>query len=125
MEEDSNGTPIGNVIRIDDDRVREHLGRVVRGTVEETLNTMLEAEADRRNAGRYERTETRRDQRAGSYDRNADQGRRLQQQTFETAIIEPYRRRETSVEKALIEMYLAGVSVRRMEDITEALWPRG
>ena len=39
-----------------------------------------------------------------------------------TAIIERYRRRESSVEEALIEMYLAGVSVRRVEDITEALW---
>ncbi len=28
----------------------------------------------------------------------------------------------SSVEEALIEMYLAGVSVRRVEDITEALW---
>ena len=42
--------------------------------------------------------------------------------TFETAIIERYKRRETSIEEALIEMYLAGVSVRRVEDITEALW---
>ena len=42
--------------------------------------------------------------------------------SFETAIIERYRRRESSVEKALIEMYLASVSVRRVEDITEALW---
>ena len=42
--------------------------------------------------------------------------------SFETAIIERYRRRESSVEEALIEMYLAGVSVRRVEDITEALW---
>ena len=41
---------------------------------------------------------------------------------FETAIIERYRRRETFVEETLIEMYLAGVSVRRVEDITEALW---
>ena len=41
---------------------------------------------------------------------------------FETAIIERYRRRESSVEEALIEMYLAGVSVRRAEDISEALW---
>ncbi len=41
---------------------------------------------------------------------------------FETAIIERYRRRESSVEEALIETYLAGVSVRRVEDITEALW---
>ena len=42
--------------------------------------------------------------------------------SFETAIIERYRRRESSVEEALIEMYLTGVSVRRVEDITEALW---
>src|SRR6201982_2338483 len=47
---------------------------------------------------------------------------KLRRQTFETAIIERYRRRESSVEEALIEMYLAGVSVRRVEDITEALW---
>jgi putative transposase len=47
---------------------------------------------------------------------------KLRQRTFETAIIERYRRREASVEEALIEMYLAGVSVRRVEDITEALW---
>ena len=47
---------------------------------------------------------------------------KLRLQTFETAIIERYRRRESSVEEALIEMYLAGVSVRRVEDITEALW---
>ena len=46
---------------------------------------------------------------------------KLRRQTFETAIIERYRRRESSVEEALIEMYLAGISVRRVEDITEAL----
>jgi hypothetical protein len=34
MEEDSKGTTLGNVIRIDDERVREHLGYVVRGTVD-------------------------------------------------------------------------------------------
>ena len=47
---------------------------------------------------------------------------RLKGISFETAVIERYRRRESSVEEALIEMYLAGVSVRRVEDITEALW---
>jgi transposase-like protein len=35
---------------------------------------------------------------------------KLRKTTFETAIIERYRRREASVEEALIEMYLAGVS---------------
>jgi putative transposase len=47
---------------------------------------------------------------------------KLRRQTFETAVIERSRRRESSVKEALIEMYLAGVSVRRVEDITEALW---
>ena len=41
---------------------------------------------------------------------------------FESAIIDRYRRLESSVEEALMEMYLAGVSVRRVENITEALW---
>jgi putative transposase len=47
---------------------------------------------------------------------------RLRKLPFEIQIIERYKRRETSVEEALVEMYLAGVSVRRVEDITEALW---
>jgi putative transposase len=92
---------------------------------------MLDAEADRLcNAQRYERSTARRDMRAGHYERKlqtkAGEVRlripKLRQQTFETAIIERYRRRESSVEEALIEMYVAGVSVRRVEDITEALW---
>ena len=41
---------------------------------------------------------------------------------FTTAIIERYRRRETSVEEAMIEMRLAGVSTRRIEDVSEILW---
>ena len=91
----------------------------------------LDAEADRLcGAGRYERNEARQDTRAGSYDRTLQTSAgevnlkvpKLRRQTFETAIIERYRRRESSVEEALIEMYLAGISVRRVEDITEALW---
>ena len=39
---------------------------------------------------------------------------------FETTIIERYRRWKGGVEEVLIEMYLAGVSVRRVEDITGA-----
>lgn len=45
--------------------------------------------------------------------------------TFQTAVIERYRRRETSVEEAIIEMYLAGVSTRRIEDVSEILWGAG
>jgi transposase-like protein len=104
---------------------------MVRSTVEETLNQMLDAEADHLcNAEKYQRSEARKDTRAGHYQRklHTKAGEvdlkvpKLRRQTFETAIIERYRRRETSVEEALVEMYLAGVSVRRVEDITEALW---
>ena len=49
-------SPLGNVITIDDERIKSHLDRVVRGSVEETLNALLDAEADRLcNAQRYER----------------------------------------------------------------------
>ena len=61
---------MGQVIRIDEGRIRDHLGEMVRGTVEEALNAMLDAEADRLcGAGRYERSEGRRGTRAGSYER--------------------------------------------------------
>lgn len=120
-----------NVIQIDETQIQKHLGELVRGTVEETLNKLLDAEADQLcNAARYERTDARKDQRAGHYQRklHTKAGEvtlsvpKLRQQKFETAIIERYRRRESSVEEALMEMYLAGVSVRRVEDITQALW---
>jgi putative transposase len=122
---------LGKVIEIDEARIRDNLGELVRGSVEDTLNALLDAEADQLcNAARYERTEARRDTRAGAYERklHTKAGEvnlkmpKLRRQTFETAIIERYRRREASVEEALIEMYLAGVSVRRVEGITEALW---
>jgi transposase-like protein len=122
---------MGQVIKIDQARIQDHLGTIVRSTVEETLNGLLDAEADRVcGAGRYERSEGRRDTRAGHYERTlhtrAGEVRlkvpKLRKLPLETAIIERYRRREASVEESLMEMYLAGVSVRRVEDITEALW---
>src|ERR1019366_6363957 len=62
---------MGQVIQIDEGRIRDHLGEMVRGTVEETLNAMLDAEADRLcGAGRYERSQARQDTRAGSYERS-------------------------------------------------------
>ena len=58
---------MGQVIQIDEARIRDHLGEMVRGTVEETLNAMLDAEADQLcGAGRYERSQPRQDARAGS-----------------------------------------------------------
>jgi hypothetical protein len=131
MSEDDGLKAMGQVIQIDEARIRDHLGEMVRGTVEETLNALLDAEADRLcGAGRYERSQGRQDTRAGSYERSLHtlagevnlKVPKLRRQTFETAIIERYRRRESSVEEALIEMYPAGISGRRVEDITEALW---
>jgi hypothetical protein len=50
------------------------------------------------------------------------EGSQVAKLAFETALIKRYKRRESSAEEALVKMYLAGVSVRRVEDITEALW---
>jgi len=120
-----------NVIEINEAKIKGHLDEKIRESVEETLNKMLDAEADLLcNAKRYERSEARKSTRAGHYPRRLQtrvgevelQMPKLRQLKFETAIIERYRRRESSVEEALMEMYLAGVSVRRVEDITEALW---
>ena len=117
-------------VSVDEGKLKAHVEEVVRASVEETLNTLLDAEADRIcRAQRYEPSAERTDTRAGHYERQLEtkagevtlrvpKRRRL---PLETAIIERYRRREASVEEALVEMYLAGVSVRRVEDITEAL----
>jgi transposase-like protein len=122
---------LNNVIKIDQDQIKSHLGEMVRQSVEETLNLMLDAEADRLcQAHLYERSEARTNSRAGHYTRGLETKAgpvelkipKLRQSKFETAIINRYKRRESSVEEALIEMYLAGVSVRRVEDITQALW---
>jgi transposase-like protein len=131
VEHASKESSFQDVIRIDEEQVRGHVDQVVRATVEETLNRLLDAEADELcGAKRYERSPERLDTRAGQYSRKlvTKAGEvelkvpRLRNLPFETQIIERYRRRESSVEEALVEMYLAGVSVRRVEDITEALW---
>ena len=120
-----------NIVQLNTELIHNELKDLVKNSVEETLNAMLDAEADKLvNAERYARDEDRQGYRAGHYDRSftTTAGEvnlrvpKLKGVAFETAIIERYRRRETSVEEALIEMYLAGVSVRRVEDITEALW---
>ena len=119
------------IVQLDEEVIKGQIKELVRGSVEETLNELLEAEAKKlTQAARYERNEQRQGYRSGHYSRNLTTTAgdvtlkvpKLKGISFETAIIERYRRRESSVEEALIEMYLAGVSVRRVEDITEALW---
>ena len=88
MDEHENRKPMGQVIQIDEARIRDHLGEMVRGTVEEALNAMLDAEADRLcGAGRYERTEGRKDTRAGSYEHSSANSR---------AVFQKYRRASLS-----------------------------
>ena len=119
------------IVTLNEEVIKGQIKELVRGSVEETLNELLEAEAEKlTQAGRYERNEARQGYRSGHYDRNLTTTsgdvtlhvpRLKGGVSSETAIIERYRRRESSVGEALIEMYLAGVSVRRVEDITEAL----
>ena len=120
-----------NIIQLNEEIIKTELKDLVRSSVEETLNALLDKEADELvNAEKYERSGDRQGYRSGHYQRNlvTTSGEvklnvpKLKSIPFKTAIIERHRRRECSVEEALIEMYLAGVSVRRVEDITEALW---
>ena len=119
------------IVTFDENAVRGELRELVRRTVEDTINALLEEEADDLvKAGRYERTAGREAYRAGHYERDltTTSGQvtlkmpKLKGVRFATAVIERYKRRETSVEEAMIEMYLAGVSTRRIEDVSEILW---
>ena len=119
------------IVTFDENAVRGELRELVRRTVEDTITALLEEEADDLvKAGRYERTAGREAYRAGHYERDltTTSGQvtlkmpKLKGVRFATAVIERYKRRETSVEEAMIEMYLAGVSTRRIEDVSEILW---
>ena len=109
------------IVQLNEAVIKSELKELVRGSVEETLNELLEAEAEKlTQAARYERNEQRQGYRSGHYNRNLTttsgdvtlQVPQLKGISFETAIIARYRRRESSVEEAIIEMYLVGVSVR-------------
>ena len=122
------------IVSLNEESLRADLRELVRSTVEEMLNGLLDEEADDLvGAERYERTAGREAYRAGHYERRltTTSGEvtirmpKLKGMRFTTAAIERYRRRETSVEEAMIEMYLAGVSTRRIEDVSEILWSSG
>ena len=119
------------ILQVDQAMLETTLDWMVRKSVEETLNAMLDAEADEiTGAARYERSGERKAYRAGHYERDltVKAGKRslkvpkLKGAVFESAVIERYRRREESVEEALIDMYLAGVSTRQVDDVSQLLW---
>ena len=122
------------IVSVDEETLKGDLRELVRKTVQDTINALLEQEAEEMvGAERYERTAGREAYRSGHYKRRltTTSGQieldvpKLRGATFQTAVIERYRRRETSVEEAIIEMYLAGVSTRRVEDVSEILWGAG
>lgn len=124
----------GNIVSVDEESLKSDLRELVRKTVQKTLNALLDEEADEMvGAERYERTAGREAYRSGHCKRKlvTTSGEvvldapKLRGATFQTAVIERYRRRETSVEEAIIEMYLACVSTRRIEDVSELLWGAG
>ena len=119
------------ILQVDQAMLETTLDRMVRKSVEETLNAMLDAETDEiTGAARYERSGERKAYRAGHYERDltVKAGKmslkvpKLKGAVFESAVIERYRRREESVEEALIDMYLAGVSTRQVDDVSQLLW---
>lgn len=102
------------IVQLNEEVIKGQLKELVRGSVEETLNELLEAEANKlTQAARYERNEQHQGYRSGHYNRNLTTTSgditlkvpKLKGISFETAIIERYRRRESSAGEALIEMY--------------------
>ena len=128
------------IVQLNEEVIKGQLKELVRGSVEETLNELLEAEAEKlTQAARYERNEQRQGYRSGHYNRSLTTTSgdvtlkvpKLKGISFETAIIERYRRRESSVEEALIEMYLGkrmstsrigGTVLCKVDDIRMSMW---
>ncbi len=107
------------IVQLNEEVIQGQIKELVRGSVEETLNELLEQETEKlTQAVRYARKEARQGYCSGRYDWNLTTTSgdvtlhvpRLKGVSFETAIIERYCRRESSGEEALIEMYLSGVS---------------
>ena len=103
------------IVQLNEEIIKTELKELVRSSVEETLNGMLEAEAQQlTGAAKYERSTERQGYRSGHYSWNLTTTSgdvelkmpKLKGVSFETAIIERYRRRGSSVEEALIEMYI-------------------
>ena len=99
------------ILQVDENMLETKLDRLVSEKVEQLLNAMLDAEADEiTGAARYERSGERRAYRAGHYERNLTvkagtmtlKVPKLKGALFESAVIDRYRRREESVEEALI-----------------------
>ncbi len=104
-------------------RVREGVKAILEEVLEEEMSEHLEA-------GYRELTPTRRGERNGHYTRNlltpAGKIERLEVPTdregeFVTELFERYKRMTGDVEEAVLEMYLSGISVRKIAGVTDAM----
>ena len=104
-------------------RVRQGVKTVLEEVLQEEMSEHLEA-------GHRELTPTRRGERNGRYTRNlvtpAGKIERLEvprdrEGEFVTEVFERYKRMTGDVEEAILEMYLSGISVRKIAGVTEAL----
>jgi putative transposase len=103
----------------------------VRQGVKALLEEVLQEEmAEHLEAGYRELTPTRRGERNGHYQRNlltpAGKIERLEiprdrEGEFVTEVFERYKRMTGDVEEAILEMYLSGISVRKIAGVTDAL----
>lgn len=118
------------IVHVNESEVRGFLEKLVKEAVKEVLEEVMSEEAEELVcASRYERTEERKDYRNGKRKRKVKtrvgeielEVPRLRSLAFQTMVIERYRRMEESLEEALIEMYLLGLSTRKVGDITDAL----
>ena len=118
------------IASLNGESLKAGLRELVRRTVEEMPDGLLDEEADDLvGAERYERTADREAYRAGHYERKpattsgevAIRMPKPEGMRFTTAVIERCRRREASVGEAMIETCLAGVSTRRIEGVSEIL----
>jgi putative transposase len=110
---------------------KEEISRRIREGVKAVIEQVLEEEMTEHLAAGYrERTPSRRGERNGHYTRDliTPAGRiaqlrvpRDREGTFLTEVFERYKRMTGEVEEAVLEMYLQGVSTRKVAAITEGL----
>ena len=112
------------IVQFNEEIIKGQLKELVRGSVEETLNELLEKEAESlTQAARYERSEGRQGYRSGHYDRNLTTTSgdvtlhmpRLKGVSFETTIIERYRRRKKASQGRKVLHRRAGFRLPRRQ----------
>ena len=112
------------IVQLNEAVIKNELKELVRGSVEETLNELLETEAQKlTQAARYERNEQRQGYRSGHYSRNLTTTSgdvtlkvpKLKGISFETAIIERYRRRKKASQGRKVLHRRAGFRLPRRQ----------